>query len=355
MSENSKIEWTDHTFNPWIGCTKVSPGCAHCYAETLMDTRRGRAQWGKGKPRVRTVASTWNEPRKWNAKAPERRMQNGMVWTKSFALPDGRIDAFNSTGLHGCFDAIWWENMPMYRPRVFCASLCDVFDDEVPIEWLADLLALIDDCKNLDWQLLTKRPENIASRMNAAMHGNFEPECTFAEHMPHVWLGTSVENQRTANHRIPELLAIQCSVRFLSCEPLLDPVDLGIALEPWDECGNCGADFDYSPEREDVCPSCHKPNCMSTGFGTALRTEYQNAGGHVEVPDGPGIHWIICGGESGPGARPMAPSWARSLRDQATAAGVAFHFKQWGGVNKKAAGRELDGRTWDELPTPRKP
>lgn len=342
MSENSKIEWTDHTFNPWIGCTKVSPGCAHCYAETLMDTRRGRAQWGKGKPRVRTVASTWNEPRKWN-----RKLENQWVCTCGFD------ENYVSTPLQcpKCKERVPTQK----RQRVFCASLCDVFDDEVPIEWLADLLALIDDCKNLDWLLLTKRPENIASRMDAAMHGNFDPECTFAEHMPHVWLGTSVENQRTANHRIPELLAIQCSVRFLSCEPLLEPVDLGIALEPWDECGNCGADFDYSPEREDVCPSCHKPNCMSTGFGTALRTEYQNAGGHVEVPDGPGIHWIICGGESGPGARPMDPAWARSLRDQATAAGVAFHFKQWGGVNKKAAGRELDGRTWDELPTPRLP
>lgn len=296
MSENSKIEWTDHTFNPWIGCTKVSPGCAHCYAETLMDTRRGRAQWGKGKPRVRTVASTWNEPRKWN-----RKLENQWICTCGFD------ENYVSTPLQcpKCKERVPTQK----RQRVFCASLCDVFDDEVPIEWLADLLGLIDDCKNLDWQLLTKRPENIASRMDAAMHGNFDRLNTFAKHMPHVWLGTSVENQEMADQRIPALQLIPASVHFLSCEPLLGPVDLKL--------GRNG-------------------HCLQRTIGEDL-------------------HWIICGGESGPGARPMDPAWARSLRDQANAAGVAFHFKQWGGVNKKTAGRELDGRTWDELPTPRLP
>lgn len=249
MSENSKIEWTHHTFNPWIGCTKVSPGCAHCYAETLMDTRRGRVTWGKGQPRSRTAASTWNQPRQWNKKAG--------------------------------------------RQRVFCASLADVFDDEVPIEWLHDLLNLIDECQNLDWLLLTKRPQNIFSRMDAAMNGNFDRLKTFAEHMPHVWLGVSAENQEEWDTRLGLLKPIKARVHFVSAEPLLGPIEMG-SLQP---------------------------------------------------------DWLIVGGESGAHARPMERAWVESLRDQANERGVAFHFKQWGGVNKAAAGRELDGRTWDELPT----
>lgn len=284
MSENSKIEWTDHTFNPWIGCTKVSPGCAHCYAETLMDTRRGRAQWGKGKSRVRTAASTWNEPRKWN-----RKLENQWVCTCGFD------ENYVSTPLQcpKCKERVPTQK----RQRVFCASLCDVFDDEVPIEWLADLLALIDDCKNLDWQLLTKRPENIASRMDAAMHGNFDRHATFAQHMPHVWLGVSAENQEQWNFRLWCLQRIAASVHFVSAEPLLGPIEMGN----------------------------HQPD------------------------------WLIVGGESGPGARFMKTSWVESLREQCIKREVAFHFKQCSGVNKKAAGRELDGRTWDELPTPRLP
>lgn len=251
MSENSAIEWTHHTFNPWIGCTKVSPGCAHCYAETLMGTRRKRAVWGKGQPRVKTADSTWNQPRQWN-KRPERQ-------------------------------------------RVFCASLADVFDDEVPIEWLSQLLHLIDECKNLDWLLLTKRPENISSRMDEAMHGNFDRLATFVHHMPHVWLGVSAENQARWDDRLNLLQLIPASVHFVSAEPLLGP----------------------------ICMNTHRPD------------------------------WLIVGGESGGHARPMEKAWVESLRDEAIENRVAFHFKQWGGVNKAAAGRLLDGRTWDELPKPR--
>lgn len=279
--ENSKIEWTHHTFNPWIGCTKVSPGCLNCYAETLMDKRHGRVKWGKGQPRSRTGPDNWRKPRQWNKAA------------------DGAAE----------------------RPRVFCASLADWLDDEVPIEWLADLLTLIRDTPHLDWLLLTKRPENWRGRLkevrsHSLKSSNFELHGFIHNWLdrfdllppPNVWVGTSVEDQQRADERIPELLKIPARVRFLSCEPLLGAVE-----------------FSNVTKRSDWRQVIGKP---------ALE----------------GIHWVIAGGESGPGARPMAPEWARSLRDQCVAAGVAFHFKQWGGVNKKAAGRELDGRTWDELP-----
>jgi protein gp37 len=256
--ENTKIEWATHTFNPWIGCTKVSEGCDLCYAET-EDGRRGWTEqgWGPGKPRYRTSPDNWRKPRQWNKAAA------------------GAAE----------------------RPRVFCASLADVFDREAPIEWLIDLLGLIDDCKNLDWLLLTKRPQLIIRRMQEAMHGNFEPLKTFAEHMTNVWLGVSAENQARWDQRVPELLAIPAAVHFVSAEPLLGPINLDT----------------YYPD------------------------------------------WIIAGGESGRTPRLMREDWAVSLRDQCTENGVAFHFKQWGGSDKKAAGRVMDGRTWDELPAPRVP
>jgi len=323
--ENSKIEWTDHTFNPWIGCTKVSPGCAHCYAETLMDTRYGRVKWGKGNPRNRTSESNWRLPLVWNAH-------------NDYAVLNHETD---------------------HRPRVFCASLADWLDDEVPIEWLADLLKLIHDTPSLDWLLLTKRPENWYSRLlavldflvgndNGADGRDIDPGSDFGDWLnewlggnelpANVWIGTSVEDLQCANERIPALLQIPARVRFLSCEPLLGAVDLTkIVLKK--------ADF---PEggQPDV-----SIDCLYGWYGGADRGRS-------------GIHWVICGGESGPGARPMHPAWARSLRDQCAAAGVPFLFKQWGDwiidpkgeqlgqspgmpcmlrVGKKAAGRLLDG------------
>jgi protein gp37 len=302
MGQDSSIEWTDHTFNPWIGCTKVSAGCAHCYAESI-DHRFGGGHWGQGAPRKRTSESNWKQPLAWNRKA-ER---------------DGT------------------------RPRVFCASLADVFDPAVPNEWRADLMDLIDACPCLTWLLLTKRPELVSELIAAAAingdmfygpSGGSWVALEWSEGRPpaNVWMGTSVEDQAAADQRIPHLLAVPAAKRFLSCEPLLGPVD----LSPWVPI----------PERV---------------YG-AQRT-------------GLGIDWVICGGESGPKARPMHPDWARSLRDQCQAAGVAFLFKQWGEwvpcgmvedetahpqsmldgtimcrVGKKAAGRLLDGRTWDEVP-----
>jgi protein gp37 len=171
------------------------------------------------------------------------------------------------------------------RHRVFCASLADVFDDEVPDVWRSALWSLIIWTRSLDWLTVTKRP--------AVMEREVEKLGT----IPNMWLGVSIENQKRARERIPILAEMEAPVRFLSCEPLLGPVD----LSPW----------------------LHR------------------------------LDWVIAGGESGPYARPVDPKWARSLRDQCVEAGVKFHFKQWGGGNKKAAGRELDGRTWDEVPMAR--
>ncbi|AWJ91448.1 phage Gp37/Gp68 family protein (plasmid) [Azospirillum baldaniorum] len=172
MAENSAIEWTDATFNPWIGCTKVSPACDHCYAETLSKARLG-VPWGAGQPRRRTSVQNWNLPLRWNRKAEK----------------EGR------------------------RMRVFCASLADVFDAEVSDEWRNDLFDLIDRAPNLDWLLLTKRPAVARKVMPATPR-------------PNVWLGTTVESQAMAETRIPHLLATPAAVRFLSMEPLLGPVDL---------------------------------------------------------------------------------------------------------------------------------
>lgn len=184
MSENSKIEWTDHTFNPFIGCTKVSPGCDNCYAEHMMDTRMHRVKWGPGQPRARTSAANWREPVRWNARHEE------------FFAAHGR------------------------RQRVFCASLADVFDNAAPAAWRRDLAALIEATPALDWLLLTKRIGNAAA-MLVDMFPAGTPD--------HVWLGATVVNQAEADRDVPKLLATPAHVRFLSIEPMLGPVDLGRA------------------------------------------------------------------------------------------------------------------------------
>lgn len=292
--KDSNIEWTDHTFNPWIGCTKVSPGCTNCYAETLMDTRYKRVKWGKGNPRQRTSASYWKQPLKWNKDA-------------------AYVEEMWQQGLTG-------DAPKPQRPRVFCASLADWLDDEVPIEWLADLLKLIHDTPNLDWLLLTKRPENWATRISAAMQfvdrawmegrelarpnmgdwiggwlEGIAPQRGLADIPRNIWIGTSVEDGERAEERIPELRKIPAKVRFLSCEPLLEFVELPL------QCANCG----YSKADQGI----HGDHHLCKG-------------------DIPGIDWVIVGGESGPGKRAMKLEWARSLRDQCKAAGVAYFMKQ---------------------------
>lgn len=271
--KDSKIEWTDHTFNPWIGCTKVSPGCANCYAEARDQRFAGGAHWGKGAPRRRTSAANWKQPLRWN-------------------------------------DTVLRRLCGMHRPRVFCASLADWLDDDVPIEWLADLLSLILATPNLDWLLLTKRPENFDRVEQAGYRLEADPkwgelpndhpavklhswigDWTILNKAPsNVWIGTTVEDQTRADERIPHLLKIPAKVRFLSCEPLLGPVDIEFAFPQTD------------------------PVLLASMVTKPCE----------------GVNWVICGGESGPNARPMHPDWARSLRDQCASAGVPFLFKQWG-------------------------
>lgn len=270
MAKNSKIEWTHHTFNPWWGCTRISPACDHCYAETWA-RRTGNDIWGKDAERRFFGDSHWREPLRWNLEAA-------------------------TEGI---------------RRRVFCASMADVFEKRTDLEpYRQRLWTLIGDTPWLDWLLLTKRPDQ-ALRM-VPWEGTWPKN---------VWLGTTVEDEIRAGKRLPHLVRARAAVRFVSCEPLLGPVDLS----------------DYLGRGE---------NC---------------------------INWVIAGGESGGNSRPMDPVWLQSLRDQCKRAKVPFHFKQWGNwrpvaegrgkrhlpvttgfverVSKKAAGRLLDGRTWDEFPT----
>lgn len=289
MGENSKIEWTHHTFNPWIGCTKVGPPCDHCYAEA-MSNRYGWTTWGPHGERKRTSEANWKKPLQWAKRA-------------------------------------------VGRERVFCASLSDWLDNQVPQSWRDDLGDLIRATPQLDWLLLTKRIQN------------YKRLAPWQEAPANVWLGITCGDQVEYDRDWPKLAALPATVHFVSYEPALGPLSIG---------------------------------------------------GFRETPE-----WIICGGESGPNARPMHPDWARSLRDQCQAAGVPFFFKQWGEwapvparhdlparpqmvsvgdiyiersgrqavvrrdlscelearpvevmrcVGKKVAGRLLDGREWSEWP-----
>lgn len=315
MSENTKIEWCDHTFNPWEGCQKVGPGCDHCYAETRNARFSGGTaiNWGPGAPRRRTSASNWEMPKRWNAQSA------------AFLAQYGR------------------------RQRVFCASLADVFDNAVDPQWRADLFELIRATPNLDWLLLTKRIGNAAAMIQDALaHMDIGYSVPFAAWpWPNVWIGATVVNQAEADRDIPKLLKVPARVRFLSMEPLLGPVNLTSV-----PVGGGHGHHEFDP--------------IITGNALQRATSAD-----------PSVHWVIVGGESGPGARPMHPAWARSLRDQCRQAGVPFLFKQWGewapydrGVNeggsletpfsldepiqkfgKKLSGRLLDSREHDGFPT----
>jgi protein gp37 len=239
MSEHSAIEWTDATWNPVRGCTKISPGCTHCYAETFAERFRGVP----GHPYeqgfdLRLVPEKLAEPLRWAA-----------------------------------------------PKMVFVNSMSDLYHKDVPDDYIEAVVRVM---RLADWhtyQVLTKRSE----RMRDLLQGQLRD----AADQPHIWWGVSVENRRHGLPRIDHLRSAPARMRFLSVEPLLE--DLG-------------------------------PLDLS------------------------GIAWLIVGGESGHGARTMAPDWVRSIRDQCREADIPFFFKQWGGFNKKVAGRELDGRTYDEIP-----
>ncbi|MFS2103613.1 phage Gp37/Gp68 family protein [Ralstonia sp. Ralssp135] len=331
MSENSKIEWTDHTFNPWEGCQKVGPGCDHCYAETRNARFSGgtAVNWGPDAPRRRTSIANWRKPLAWDRQA-------GEFYAKH-----------------------------LRRQRVFCASLADIFDNQVPIQWLVDFLRVCAATPNLDKLVLTKRIGNVTSRLAEALsYVGCQKGCASdpmlrwigdwldGDHAPtDIWLGATVVNQAEADRDVPKLLCTPASVRFLSMEPLLGPVDLTrIKLK----------DAEH--------PELGQPPIRIN----ALRGWYGGAGNPAR------LDWVIVGGESGPGARPMHPDWAISLCGQCASHDVPFLFKQWGewvpmmghveGVTvtgqkfthadgtimgragKKAAGRLLAGLRYDGFP-----
>lgn len=353
MSDQTNIEWCDSTFNPWMGCTKVSPACDHCYAE--RDTKRfGRVEWGAGKPRVRTSPANWKLPERWNSKLYGQCRDCG--WRGEYS----------GNGVFYC-GSCGSDNVGEARRRVFSASLADWLDNEVPIEWLVDLLDLIRRTPNLDWLLLTKRIGNWWARLAEAAEyaralsiGLDDPLAAWmngwyrGQPPLNVWLAITVVNQDEADRDVPKLLAVPATIRFLSIEPMRGTVNIGPWIPTCYECGatcglrlsgmpkvercqRCGEECgpDTEPVISEGCPQCSgelEPVCPDCGHYMV----YQH-------PDTPCIDWIICGGESGPHARPMHPEWVRSLRDQCAAANVPFLFKQWGEwANEEAAGLKFD-------------
>ena len=240
MSEKSKIEWTDATWNPVRGCTKISPGCKHCYAEVFAERFRGVP----GHPYeqgfdLRLVPKKLEEPLKWKA------------------------------------------------PRlIFVNSMSDLFQPGVPDDYVVKVAEIMSAAHWHTFQVLTKRSDRMRDLLNTKLQ--------FAAHHTHIWWGVSVENQKHGLPRVEHLRASDVAVRFLSVEPLLEEL------------------------------------------------------GRVNLS---GIHWVIVGGESGHGARPMEREWVVSVRRQCREARVPFFFKQWGGVHKSKAGRTLDGRTYNQMPT----
>lgn len=298
MGETTKIEWADKTFNAWEGCSKVSPACDGCYAEALVAKRFGRVEWGgpgKGAgTRRRTSAGNWRQPIRWNTAAEKAGT----------------------------------------RPFVFCASLADVFDNQVDEEWRRDLFDLIRKTPRLVWLLLTKRPQNIVKMAEAC--GGLPANAA---------IGATCEDQERADKNVPALLEAKAKLSpafaFLSCEPLLGPIDLHAWLPGCYECAEeCGWRSGEAPNGE-VCRNCGIMDPQ--GFG-----EFCSACGSADIgdvcpdceanvvhahPDTPNLDWLITGGETDQGkhkARPTHPDWFRSLRDQCAAAGVPFLFKQWG-------------------------
>lgn len=286
MADITKIEWADSTFNPFIGCTKVSPGCDHCYAERQMDKRLGRVRWGAGQPRQRTSAAYWRQPERWNGQPLAEcavcglRSENPLM---AQCRGPGRSQHL-------------WQPA---RRRVFCASLADVFDGDVPTDWRRDLYALIERTPNLDWLVLTKRIGNARAMLGECSFGRWD-----STPLPNIWLGATVVNQTEADRDIPKLLATPAAKRFVSIEPMLGPIDL----------------YNGDPD-----PRLGGIEASQTFIG-----EWWEPGDAPSQPPRHGLDWVIAGGESGPGARPMHPDWVRSLRDQCQAAGVPFLFKQWG-------------------------
>lgn len=347
---DSSISWTDKTWNPVVGCNRVSPGCAHCYAKALHDMRHRAHLAGK-------------------QTAPQYALPFETV-----QLMPNRLDY----PLH-------WR-----RPaRIFVNSVSDLFHEDVPVEFLArvfDVMACATlTCHGHKWekhtdecwtgtphtfQVLTKRPERMLKVLTEEL-----PEYVFncwpgdsalsiamevAWPLPNVWLGTSVENQRWADERIPLLLRTPAAVRFLSCEPLLGPVDLLKAMpldhesDAWDEVNREDDAWDNREPEMEIEESELEADWINYGNDLVPNPEYyeymrerEERARRYMLRDG--IQWVIVGGESGPGFRKMDLDWARSLRDQCVAAGVSFFYKQ-GNALKSEKDKELDGQRWEQMP-----
>lgn len=288
MGAATKISWADHTWSPWIGCQKVSAGCANCYAEAWAK-RFGRNNWGPHGRRQQTAA--WGDPLTWNRAA-------------------------EAAGV---------------RRRIFCGQLCDVFEDHPIANELRPVLwQLIRRCTSLDWLLLTKRPENILRML---------PPGFSAEKGKHVWFGTSIENQALVNERISHLFHVPAAVRFLSIEPLLEPIDLRGGPQRRGEDVLCNTDeFAAAVWRAHTDGYCSAAEAVA-----AIEKHRVGRGGR------PWIDWVICGGESGAAHRPMDIAWARSLREQCRDAGVPFFFKQ-GAAVKAGEHEDALGEVVQEFP-----
>lgn len=315
MSDHSGIEWTEATWNPVTGCFKVSAGCKNCYAE-----------------------------RDWDRLAKNPRA------TKYFGRKFTDVK---------CHPEILEQPLRWQKPRrIFVNSMSDLFHESVPDEFIAQVFQIMAQSKNHVFQVLTKRPDRMLAFMSKcsnwggwvthngqAVKGAYDGDGIIVGYdewpLPNVWLGVSVEDQQTANERIPFLLDTPAAVRWVSMEPLLAPVDL----------------TSVTYERR-----------YGTGLINALTGHKRGHLPNTPLGIGPVIDWVVVGGESGPKARPMHPGWVRSLRDQCIAADVPFFFKQWGEwietddpdlqsfgkmakVGKKKAGRILDGETWSEYPS----
>ena len=302
MSDKTGISWTDATWNPVVGCTKVSAGCDNCYA-----IRTAHRMAANPNPLVsQAYAGT----------------EAGGEWTGKVNLLADRLD-----------QPLRWR-----KPRrIFVNAQSDLFHKEVPDDFIARVFAVMALAPRHTFQVLTKRHGRMRSLLRSSdfrsavedaikgMVSAHQPKHVWyaAWPLPNVWLGVSVEDQATADLRIPALLDTPAAVRFLSCEPLLGPMDLQMAVPRPCTCGP-GQTFLIGETRA------HKTGCP------ALRWPF---------PD-----WVVVGGESGPNARPMHPTWARSLRDQCASTGVAFHFKQAGSVLAREWGCNGKGANPDEWP-----
>lgn len=352
MKKLTSIQWTDRTFNGWTGCTKISDGCKHCYAEA-WSRRAGPkvGQWGAGARRVRTTDRNWALPKRWNQEAWVECATCG--WRGDV---NARSEVRSRPGVNEhcpqCMNCEWNAT----RQRVFTGSLSDWLDNEVPIEWLLDLLELVRCTPRLDWLFVTKRIGAWRRRIEEALNlcrKRIEAIGETCDARPsdtliwlqkwldgaapeNVWMGITVCNQLEADRDILKLLAVHARIRFLSVEPMLSAIDL-----------------------ESVAGSRYGHGSVNSLSGQVLDFVGANENGREMFQQGPQvlpkIDWVICGGESGPWARPIHPDWERTLRDQCLRSGVPFLLKQHGEyayspIDYEAGGNVLavdqEGNSW---------